>query len=196
MLRWLLVGEAIYWLSLFLSGVMAFLSIHVGPGFPRGFAIEAGISCLFESIAIPATLIVLAYQLKSSKPLKSAINWALIVSIVYIFAFWLNNTCNWVYVALYTTKGWAYVAAHSENVISFFLTTVGLLVPAIYSVYFAWKSRGTTTFRELKTRTIGIIVTLLGLYYLWNYLTCRCFALESVELSKGILWKNSLTLFL
>ncbi len=170
-LRWLLVGEAIYWLSLFLSGVMAFLPIPVGPGFPLGFPLEAGIPCLVESVAIPIALLVLVYQLKPGKPLKGAINWALITSAVYVFCFWLNNTCNWLYVAIYTSRGWAYVVNYPENLFSFVLTSVGLLGLAVYTAHFAKKSIGTETVDNLNMRTIGVIVTLLGLYYLWNYLT-------------------------
>jgi hypothetical protein len=170
-LRWLLVGESIYWLSLFLSGVMAFLPIPIGPGFPLGFPVEAGIPCLFESIAIPIALIALIYQLGPGKTPKNAVRWALVAGSIYLFAFWLNNTCNWLYVGLYTSKGWAYIMGHWENVLSFSLTTIGLLALAIYAAYFTWKSFGTATFGELKIRMIGTIVTLFGLYYLWNYLT-------------------------
>ncbi|HTY74713.1 MAG TPA: hypothetical protein VMD05_04020 [Candidatus Nanoarchaeia archaeon] len=169
--RWLLVGEAIYWLSLFLSGVMAFLPIPVGPGFPLGFPLEAGIPCLVESVAIPIVLLSLVYQLRPGKPLKSAINWALIAGAVYIFCLWLNNTCNWLYVAVYTAKGWAYVVNYPENLLSFVLTSVGLLALAVYTAHFAKKSIGTETIGKLDMRTIGVIVTFLGLYYVWNYLT-------------------------
>ena len=170
-LRWLLVGEAIYWLSLFLSGVMAFLPIPVGPGFPLGFPLEAGIPCLVESVAIPVALLALVYQLRSGKPLKSAINWALVAGAVYAFCLWLNNTCNWLYVAIYTAKGWEYVVNYPENLLSFVLTSVGLLALAVYMAHFAKKSIGTETISRLNTRAIGVIVTFLGLYYLWNYLT-------------------------
>jgi len=126
---------------------------------------------LVESVAIPIVLLSLVYQLRPGKPLKSAINWALIAGAVYIFCLWLNNTCNWLYVAVYTAKGWAYVVNYPENLLSFLLTAVGLLALAVYTAHFAKKSMGTETIGKLDMRTIGVIVTLLGLYYLWNYLT-------------------------
>ena len=165
-IRWLLFGESIYWLSLFLSGIMAFLPIPVGPGFPLGFPLEAGIPCLVESIAIPAALLMLTYQLKPGKSPKSAISWALIAGAVYIFCLWLNNACNWLYVAVYTAKGWAYVVSYPENLLSFVLTVVGMLVLAGYGVYVAKKSVD-----AVRLRPIGVIVAFVGLYYLWNYLT-------------------------
>jgi hypothetical protein len=172
-LRWLLVGEAIYWLALFMSGVMGFLPLGYGQtgSISMGLLVETGIPCMVESIAIPAAIIVLIYQLKPGKPAKAAINWAMILGTIYVFVFWLDNTCNWLYVAMYTKKGWPYVTAYPENTLSFILTTVGLLTVAIYAAYFTKKSWGTETVGKLNLRAVGVIVTLVGLYYLWNYLT-------------------------
>ena len=172
-LRWLLVGEAIYWLALFLSGVMGFLPLGYGQtgSISMGLLVETGIPCMVESVAIPAALLVLVYQLKPGKPAKSAINWALIAGAVYVFVFWLDNTCNWLYVAIYTPKGWAYVTAYPELILSFVLTAVGLLGVAMYTAWFTKKSWNTESVQKLNHRAIGVIVTLVGVYYLWNYLT-------------------------
>jgi len=168
-LRWLLVGEAIYWLALFLSGVWGFLPTRGALNF--GFLLETGLPCLVESIAIPAALFVLVYQLRPGKPARNAVNWGLVTGTIYVFVFWLGNTCNWLYVTMYTHKGWAYLTAHPELVVSFALTVVGLLVVAVYAAYFTRKSWNTESLQKLSMRGVGVIVTLVGLYYLWNYLT-------------------------
>jgi hypothetical protein len=181
-LRIILIAEAIYWLALLLSGIWGVLPAGTGgignnsPGstglhFNLGFLIETGIPCLVESIAIPVVLFKLILELNPNKSFKGAIKWGLIAGVVYLFVFWLGNTSNWIYTIYYTTKGTSYLTSYPENILSFVLTTVGLLALTLFSASFAKKSIGAESIEKLKMKTVGIIITLLGLYFLWNYLT-------------------------
>jgi hypothetical protein len=176
-LRWILVLEAIYWLGLLVSGVWGVLPVELG-GFGTGEAglhfslsllITTGIPCLAGAIAIPIALFKLASELKPNKPLKGAIKWGLIAGTVYILVFWLNKTGIWIAMAM--SNGTEYLIAHPESLLSFSLTTIGLLALLIFTAYFTKKSIGTETLEKLKLRTIGAIIVALGLYFLWNYLT-------------------------
>jgi hypothetical protein len=124
-----------------------------------------------ESIAVPVVLLKLVFELNLEKPAKGAVKWGLIAGAVYVFVFWLDNTCNWIYVAMQEDKGIGYLTAYPENLLSFGLTTVGLLAMGIYTAYFAKKSVGTETLAGLKLKTVGVIIVLVGSYFLWNYLT-------------------------
>jgi hypothetical protein len=98
-----------------------------------------------------------------------AIKWGLITGTIYILVFWLSNTTMWA--STITQKGTEYLTAYPENLLSFALTTIGLLALTVFTAYFTKKSVGTETVENLKLRTIGAIVLALGLYFLWNYLT-------------------------
>lgn len=176
-LRWILIIEAIYWLSLLLSGIWGVLPVGMagfgnsqgGIGFNVGFLIETGIPCLVSSIAIPIALFKLVYELKPNRQAKGAIKWGLIAGTVYVFVFWLDNTSNWVYTVM--AKGTVYLTAHPENLFSFAITTIGLLSLGTFAAYFAKKSIGTDNVEKLRLKPIGAIITFVGLYFLWNYLT-------------------------
>jgi hypothetical protein len=175
-LRWILVLEAIYWLGLLVSGVWGVLPVGLGgfgngglSQFNFGLLITTGIPCLVSSIAIPIALFKLASQLKPNKPLKGVIKWGLIAGTVYVFVFWLNNTGIWIVTAI--SEGKEFLTAYPENLLSFGLTTIGLLALALFTAYFAKKSIGTETLERMKLRTLGAIIVALGLYFLWNYLT-------------------------
>lgn len=175
-LKWLLVLEAIYWVPLILSGVMGFLPVELsgfgeatGLSFNVSLLITTGIPCLVSSIAIPIALFKLASKLNPNKPPKDAIKWGLIAGTAYVFVFWLNNTGMWI--ATLMSKGTEYLTTYPENMLSFGLTTIGLLALAVFTAYFTKKSVGTETLEKLKLRTIGAIIVALGLYFLWNYLT-------------------------
>jgi hypothetical protein len=49
--------------------------------------------------------------------------------------------------------------------------SIGLLAIAVYAAYFTKKSIGASSWRELNLNKIGAIVTLVGLYFLWTYLS-------------------------
>lgn len=175
-LKWILVLEAIYWLGLLVSGVWGVMPVSVTVidyiltvQFNLTLLITTGIPCLVSSIAIPIALFKLASKLNPNKPTKDAIKWGLIAGTIYIFVFWLNNTGMWI--ATIMSKGTEFLTTYPENLLSFGLTTVGLLALALFTAYFSKRSIGTETVEKLKLRTLGAIIVALGLYFLWNYLT-------------------------
>jgi hypothetical protein len=176
-LKWILVLEAIYWLGLLVSGVWGVLPVELA-GFGAGgeglnfnlvLLITTGIPCLVSSIAIPIALFKLSSNLNPDKPAKNAIKWGLIAGTVYVFVFWLKNAGMWLSTLL--SKGTEYISAYPENLLSFALTIYGLPVLAIFTAYFTGKSIGTEVVEKLNLRTMGALITALGLYFLWNYLT-------------------------
>ena len=167
LLQWILVFEALYWIGLLPSGIWGTLPGQFG--FNIGFFLNTGLPCLVASIGIPIALFKLAFKLRPNKPQKEAIKWALIAGVIYIVAFWLNNTGMWITAA--TQLGTEQLIAQPELLVSFGSTVFGLLALAIFTAYFAKKSIGTQSVQELKIGTIGAILVALGMFYLWNYLT-------------------------
>jgi hypothetical protein len=175
-LKWILVLEALYWLPLFLSGLMGLMPVDLsGMGATAGLSlsllITTGIPCLVSSIVIPFALFKLAFKLNPNKPPKDAIKWSLIAGTLYVFVFWLNNMGMWI--ATFLLKGETYFSAYPENMLSFVLTVYGLPVLVAFTAYVAGKTiaAGTDAFEKLNLRPIGAIIIALGLYFLWNYLT-------------------------
>jgi hypothetical protein len=174
-IQWILIIEAVYWLSLLLSGIWGVLPANLagfggsGLGFNVPFLLETGIPCLFSSIALPVALFKLASALRPNRPSKNALKWGLIVGTIYVFVFWLENTGNWAYTVI--VKGTQYLTAYPENLFSFLLTTVGMLALGIYTAYYTKKSLGAETVADLNLKAAGAIITMVGLYFLWNYLT-------------------------
>lgn len=170
-LKIVIVLEAVYWLSLLISGIWGILPSAFGgiaadaSGFSFNFVflINTGIPCMVEAIALPIALIKLFFALNLSKPSKDKIKWGLITGAVYAIVFWLNNTCNWLTAALY--KGWGLIFDYPANIFSFLLTTFGLLALALYAIYFTKKSLGTESLGHLDWHKIGVQVLLMGLYF-------------------------------
>lgn len=196
-LRLILIGEAIYWLGLLPSGVLPLFST-------QGFAmwrVDGHISVLpvltslltneipllTESIAIPVVLFKLSYQLNPKKPAKGIIKWGLIAGTVYILVFWLTNTSLWVLTIL--RQGTGYLTSFPQNLLSFTLTSIGMFALTVFMAYFAKKSMGTENVEKLEFKTIGAIITALGLFYLWNYLTWIFFGTNEI-------WSNWYVWFL
>jgi hypothetical protein len=174
-IRWILVFEAIYWLGLLVTGVMSIQGLLFG-GFGNQTTISilnalvmSVIPSLVESIGIPIALFILALKLNPNKPIKGGIKWGLITGTIYIFVFWLLNTSMWL--VTIRQKGTEYLTAYPENLFSFAITIVGLLALTMFSAYFTKKSAGTENLEDLKLGTVGVIITALGIYFLWNYLT-------------------------
>jgi hypothetical protein len=168
LLKWILICEAIYWLGLLTSGVGSILPVG-GLPFYFDLLITSGIPCSVAATAIPIALFKLVSKLNPNKPAKGAIKWGLIAGTVYIFVFWLNNTAMWLYTVMH--KGTEYLTVYPENLLSFGLTTVGMLALALFTAYFSKKSIGTETLEKLNLKTVGANIVALGLYFLWNYLT-------------------------
>ena len=116
--------------------------------FLRSFALS-DFPLLVESIVPPIALFILASKLNPDKPQKNAIKWGLITGTIYIFVFWLTNTTLWL--TTLDVKGTGYLTSYPENLISFILTTFGLLALAIYTTYFTKKSIGAEDFTRTKT---------------------------------------------
>jgi hypothetical protein len=187
-LRVVLVGEAIYWLGLLASGVLPLFStegfamwrvdghISVLPVLTSLLTNE--IPLLVESIAIPVVLFKLSYELNPNKPAKGAIKWGLIAGTVYVLVFWLTNTALWVTTVM--RQGMKYLTSYPENLLSFALTSIGMLALTVFTAYFAKKSIGTESVEKLNLKTIGAITVALGLFYLWNYLTWIFFGRDEI----------------
>lgn len=191
-LRWVLVFEGIYWLGLIATAgysVQSFgqiLSRNLPLNFLLNSLLLSVIPTVFEAVILPIVLFIFAFKLNPNKPLKKPIQWGLITGTIYIVVFWLINTSIWVGVIM--QKGAVYLTAHPEHLISYVLTIFGLLALAIYAGYFTKKSAGAETLQELKLKTIGAITLVLGMYFLWNYLSWVIFA--------GDTWNNWYAWFL
>jgi hypothetical protein len=185
--RLVLVFEGIYWLGLIATAgysVQEFVMLLIRQGSAESLlnSLFTGvIPTVMEAVVLPIVLFILAAKLKPDKPLKTPIKWGFIVGVIALVVFWLTNTANWL--GVLATKGISYlwmettlvngvqtVIYHPEHMVSF-VTTSLLAVLAIYAGYVAKKSRHAESLSDLNWGELGIIFTLLGLYFLWNYLS-------------------------
>jgi hypothetical protein len=167
--RWILLGEIVCFLALFPAAIWG-LTILFGANtssFGLGNFVESTLPVMIESIGIPAVLAKLFLELNPNKPAKGAIKWALIAGTLYIFVHWINNTGNWI--GAITRKGLDYVSAYPDHILSFGLTSIGLLALALYSAYFTKKAIGANSLAELNLRKAGAIISALGLYFVVIY---------------------------
>jgi hypothetical protein len=171
-LKTVLVLEAIYWLSLLISGIWGVLPSVIGGvgssgdsgiSFNLVFLVNTGIPCLVEAIALPIALIKLFFALNPNKPRSAVVKWGLITMAVYVIVFWLNNTCNWLTAALYHGSG--IILDYPASIFSFALTAFGLLGLTLYALYFTKKSICTDSLGKIDWQKVGTIVVLLGLYF-------------------------------
>jgi hypothetical protein len=165
--------EAVYWLSLVPQA-----GINVYFAFSRHLSTTALFNNLawttmpgiIESIIPPVALLILAVKLNPSKPFRGIIKWALISGFTYVLTFWLTNTGAWMQV-ITSPKGTSYLISYPQHLFSFAITTIGLLALAIYAGFITKKNSGASTLQDLNIRAVGAIVMLLGMYFLWNYLS-------------------------
>ena len=170
-MRFILLFEAGYWfLSFFMSGVWG-LAGSINPSLGYGdliiMTLTMTLPCFLQSIILVAALIKLSLALNPNKPAKNAIRWGLITGTIYVFVFWLNNTGLWA--AALAEKGIDYILLYPSNTFIFLWSTVGLLFLALYAAYFTKKSSGIESLQQLNFRAVGVIVTLVGLYFGVNY---------------------------
>jgi hypothetical protein len=166
--RLILVCEAIYWFGLLASGMSGIYRISRGLNsltYSLGYVLPA----VLESTIIPITILILAYKLSPHKPIKKAIKWAMISGTVLVFVYWLLNTGIWALTL--PVKGTVYIRDYPQLMVAFISTAAGLLALALYSVYATKKLSGTQTLQTLNLKPVGVLVTGLGVWYLWNYLT-------------------------
>jgi hypothetical protein len=167
-IRWIILGEAVAMLALFPCVIWSFVSAFGGAGtMGLGSFIESTLPVFIESVIIPIVLVKLFLELNPNKPAKGAIKWGLIAGTVYVFMFWINNTGNWI--GAIERKGIEYMTMYPDHILSFGLTTIGLLALSIYTAYYAKKSIGANSISELNLRKAGAIIALLGLYFLAIY---------------------------
>jgi hypothetical protein len=171
-LRLVVLFEASYWFfSFIMAGVMG-LDISVFPSEAFGafslMTIESTLPSFVQAIGLAGILVKLFLELSPSKPTKNTIKWGLIAGAFYVFVFWLNNTVNWI--AAVMEKGVDYVILYPANLFSFAFTAVGLFLLALYTASFSRKSIGAESLKELNIHTIGVIITLVGLYFGAHYI--------------------------
>jgi hypothetical protein len=174
-LRWIVVFEAIYWFGLLTSAIVD--SRHFTELLQRGaltFAIS-GVSLTFyvvgeiiESTVLPILLLVLAFLLSPKKPQKRTVKPAFAAGAAYIFVFWLLLTSAWL--SAIQVKGISYLTSYPQNLVSFVLTAGGLLALGIYVAAFAFSTKA-ASFGEVNPKVAGGMITLLGVYFLWNYVS-------------------------
>ena len=168
-IRWVLIGEIVCFLSLIpvlIWGLAVVLGLESNT-FGLGSFVESTLPIMIEAIGIPIVLAKLFLELNPDKPAKGAIRWALISGVYIVFVLWINNTANWI--GAITRSGIEYVTAYPDHILSFGLTSVGLLALALYGVYLVKKSWDVNFLAELDLKKIGLLVTGVGLYFVVNY---------------------------
>ena len=168
-IRWVLIGEIVCFLSLIpvlIWGLAVVLGLESNT-FGLGSFVESTLPIMIEAIGIPIVLAKLFLELNPDRPAKGAIRWALIYGVYIVFVLWINNTANWI--GAITRSGIEYVTAYPDHILSFGLTSVGLLALALYGVYLVKKSWDVNFLAELDLKKIGVLVTGVGLYFVVNY---------------------------
>ncbi|MCW4029484.1 MAG: hypothetical protein NWE92_07545 [Candidatus Bathyarchaeota archaeon] len=169
-LQWILVLEAIYWLSLLpMAGINVYFNLTTTWYDPLSYFAWTTLPTLVESIVPTITLLILAKKLSPNKPQNPAIKWGLITGTVYVLVFWLTNMGSWMQTV--QQQGTAYLTNYPQQLLSFTVTVVGLLGLLIYAAYYTKKNTPVQNWTELNLRGAGVIISLLGLFFLWNYLS-------------------------
>jgi hypothetical protein len=171
-LRWVVLLEAFYWAITFIPAGL--WGVGDNPfsntrGQLLGNLIVNFFPCMLGGIFLPIVLLALYTKLNPFKPAGSAIKWALITGAAYVLVFWFTNTGDWVYTVIDSRYGTQYLTNYPLNLLSFVVTTVGLLALAVYAGYVAKKSFKTQNWRELNLKRIGAVITLFGLFYAGIY---------------------------
>jgi len=167
LIRAILVFEGLYWIGLLPSGVWGFVPNAGGlNGLNVNLLISTGIPCIISSIGIPIVLFLTAIKLKPNQSLAKPMKWGLAAGVLYVLTLWLNNTGMWIISIL--QKGSSVALGTPEAILSFGSTVLGLLALVISTAYFAKKSLNNQT---INLPIAGAIITALGAYFLWNYLT-------------------------
>jgi hypothetical protein len=177
------VLEAFYFLCFIPSAVFGF---QTGFGSSGGhtlisgqsgglwFIIETGIPTLVESIIMPTSLFKLRSKLSPALRLqKGAVKWACVAGVSYLIVFWLTYFTQWIatiiqpesYAFSYPGYGMEYILDNPVNMVTFLLTSVGLL---LLIVFFLWSTLPTmrNPAAGLNLRKVGVTLTLLGGYFI------------------------------
>jgi hypothetical protein len=165
--RFVLLFEAFYFLS-FLAAAFNVWGRNYLTYFTLTRVLEKSLPSFIDGFLLPVILIKLFFELNPNKPKKGAIKWALIYVTAFIFAFWLNNSGEWVGTVL--SKGIDYLTQYPVNLLSFVATLVGLFLLFLYAAKFFSSWLKTNTLDKLNLTKISAVVTLLGLYPLFIFL--------------------------
>ena len=167
-LRFVVLLEAAYWLSLLPSGYVGIANLFRSSRlFGLPFFLETGLPCIVESTLMPVVLVKLFYELSPNRSVKKALKWGLIAGVSFLLVTWLNNMGNWIFTVF--EKGTQYVTNYPVNAFTFVTTTIGLPLLMLYAAYFSKKTIGVKSFEKLNLKKIGFIIALLGLYMEVNY---------------------------
>ena len=172
-LKVILVLEAIYWLGLITTAAVEIRSLITGPLQPSIINVlttlmSGVIPNTVESVAVPIVLLILAFKLDPNKP-STNIKWTLITGTLLLFVFWLTNMSIWI--DILQVEGTSGVTNYSVNTVSFILTVFGLLALALFSTGFTVASVRAKPKAKLNLKIAGAMITVFGLYFLWEYLT-------------------------
>ena len=177
--RWIVLGETVGLLALFPCVIWS-VALAVGystSAFGLGSFLESTLPVFVVSVVVPVVLVKLFFELNPNKGLRGVIKWGLIAGTVYIFMFWIDNTGNWI--GAIERKGIEYVTAYPDHILSFGLTSLGLLALALYGVYFTKKTIGANSLAEVDLRKVGAVITMVGLYFLVIYSMWLCFGTDA-----------------
>jgi hypothetical protein len=166
-LRFVLLFEALYFLS-FLAAAFNVEGQNYLTYFTLTRFFEKSFPSFVDGLLLPAVLVKLFFELNPNKPKKGAIKWALIYVTAFIFAFWLNNSGEWIGTVL--SKGINYLTQYPINLLSFVVTLLGLFLLFLYSAKFLSLWLKTNTLNWFNLRNINAVVTFLGLYPLFIFL--------------------------
>jgi len=171
-LKVIIVFEAIYWLGLVATAGMEIYTLITFPSTSLVAALTTVMSGALpnsiEAIVFPIVLLILAFKLNPNKPSGIPIKWALISGTILVFALWLVNMSLWV--STVSANGWIGVTNYPVNTVSFVLTVFGMLLLSLYTAGYAI-SYSRTKPQVLSIKTVGVIITALGIYFLWEYLS-------------------------
>jgi hypothetical protein len=172
-LKAILVLEAIYWVGLVATAAVEIRSLIISP-FHMSIAnvlvsvMSGALPNFVESVAFPIVLLILAFKLNPNKP-STNIKWSLITATLLLFVFWLTNMSLWF--SIVSFRGWSSVTNYPVNTVSFVLTVFGLLALSIFSIGFTVSSIRAKPVAKLNLKIAGVMITVLGLYFLWEYLS-------------------------
>jgi hypothetical protein len=166
--RIVLVFEAISWLGLLASSASGIWRI-LTRGSPLLYSVGYVLPAVVESTIMPIVLLILAHKLSLNKPMRGAIKWSFISGTVLVLVYWLLNSGIWAFVI--PTKGVEYLTMYPYMMVAFLSTFLGLFALTLYSAYTAKKLAGAENLQDIDPKPLGAIITGLGLFYLWSYLT-------------------------
>jgi len=161
-LRLAILFEVIYWLSFLPSGIWGFSysTIQYSPEF---FILNTGLPCTIQSIMIPFALMILITKMTPQYFEKKFIKWSLIAVSIYLFVFWFNYTTQW-WSEIFVS-GTELILQSNLYTLQFILTVCGLLCLFLYSLIFVKNSLQICSIKKLDLKTLGLIITLFGIYF-------------------------------